>query len=302
MIAPNSESLCAILSSTALTVLVMLCRARSDADAAFRSRPPSPTARDSSLVSASISSSARSARATFPCAFASSSSSRSSPSRRRYSTFACWSSISPASPNPATWIPAFSSASSPRCRPRPPHPRRRRRACSQSHQRDRAHEIQPPDAAADAPGIRGLWYPSAEMLSRRNQQSSTLPLCEKFPRAHSARVPARRRCQPTQFDRSASRMPCVNFLEKSRLSAIVTLPMREGPTVILTFPSRRTANCHPDDPSNARRRGIRTASLQRSRFRSPSRCIHSHLLPPPEGRRPRVSLLLTKNPTTRAII
>src|SRR5438094_10514044 len=46
----------AILSSTALIVLVMVCRARSEADAARRLRPPSPTARESSLVSASSSS------------------------------------------------------------------------------------------------------------------------------------------------------------------------------------------------------------------------------------------------------
>ena len=65
-ISPSAASLCAILSSTALIVLVMLCRARSEADAALRLRPPSPTARDSSLVSASISCFACSARSTFP--------------------------------------------------------------------------------------------------------------------------------------------------------------------------------------------------------------------------------------------
>ena len=54
-ISPSAASLCAILSSTALIVLVMLCRARSEADAARRLRPPSPTARESSLVNASIS-------------------------------------------------------------------------------------------------------------------------------------------------------------------------------------------------------------------------------------------------------
>ena len=63
---PSVASLCAIFSSTALIDLVMLCRARSEADAARRLRPPSPTARESSLVSASISSSACSARSTFP--------------------------------------------------------------------------------------------------------------------------------------------------------------------------------------------------------------------------------------------
>ena len=66
---PSARSLCAILSSTALIVLVTLCRARSDADAARRLRPPSPTARDSSFVSVSISSSACSARSTFPSSF-----------------------------------------------------------------------------------------------------------------------------------------------------------------------------------------------------------------------------------------
>ena len=68
-ISPSAASLRAILSSTALIVLPMLCRARSEADAALRLRPPSPTARDSSLVSASISRSACSARSTFPARF-----------------------------------------------------------------------------------------------------------------------------------------------------------------------------------------------------------------------------------------
>ena len=85
-ISPSSGSLCAILSSTDLIVLVMLCRARSDADAARRLRPPSPTARDSSFVSVSISCSACSARSTFPSSLASSSSSRNSESRRRYAS------------------------------------------------------------------------------------------------------------------------------------------------------------------------------------------------------------------------
>ena len=79
---PSAASLCAILSTTDLIVLVMLCRARSEADPARRLRPPSPTARESSLVSASISCSACSARSTFPRSLASSSSSRSSESRR----------------------------------------------------------------------------------------------------------------------------------------------------------------------------------------------------------------------------
>ena len=74
-LSPSASSLCAILSSTALIVLVMLCRARSAAEAARRLRPPSPTARESSAVSASISCSARSARSTFPAPFASSNSS-----------------------------------------------------------------------------------------------------------------------------------------------------------------------------------------------------------------------------------
>ena len=63
---PSWASLCAILSSTDLIDLVILCRARSEADAARRLRPPSPTARESSLVSASISTSNCSARSTFP--------------------------------------------------------------------------------------------------------------------------------------------------------------------------------------------------------------------------------------------
>ena len=63
---PSAASLCAILSTTALMDLVTLCRARSEADAARRLRPPSPTARESSRVSASISCSACSARSTFP--------------------------------------------------------------------------------------------------------------------------------------------------------------------------------------------------------------------------------------------
>src|SRR5229473_2305757 len=63
---PNVASLCAILSSTDLIVLPTLCRARSEADIARRLRPPSPTARESSLASASISCSACSARSTFP--------------------------------------------------------------------------------------------------------------------------------------------------------------------------------------------------------------------------------------------
>ena len=78
---PSAASLCAIFSTTALIVLVTLWRARSEADAALRLRPPRPTARESSCVSASISSSACSARATFPESFASSNSSRSSESR-----------------------------------------------------------------------------------------------------------------------------------------------------------------------------------------------------------------------------
>ncbi len=48
-------------------------------EAALRFRPPRPTARDSSAVSASISVSTRFARATFPRLLASSSSSRNSP-------------------------------------------------------------------------------------------------------------------------------------------------------------------------------------------------------------------------------
>ena len=51
---PSTASLCAILSTTALIVFVMLWRARSEADAARRLRPPSPTARESSEVNASI--------------------------------------------------------------------------------------------------------------------------------------------------------------------------------------------------------------------------------------------------------
>src|SRR6266851_4874275 len=43
---PNRASLCAILSSTDLIVLLMLCRARSEADTARRLRPPSPRARE----------------------------------------------------------------------------------------------------------------------------------------------------------------------------------------------------------------------------------------------------------------
>ena len=81
-ISPSAASLCPILSTTALMVLVMLCRARSEADAARRLRPPSPTARESSRVSASISSSACSARSTLPSSLASSNSSRNSESRR----------------------------------------------------------------------------------------------------------------------------------------------------------------------------------------------------------------------------
>ena len=77
------ESLCAILSSTDLIDLVILWRARSEAEAARRLRPPSPTARPSSFVSASISASAFSALSTLPAALASCNSSRSSESRRR---------------------------------------------------------------------------------------------------------------------------------------------------------------------------------------------------------------------------
>src|SRR6266852_8147914 len=71
-ISPSAASLCAIRSSTDLIVLPMLCRARSEADAARRLRPPSPTARESSEVSASISCSALSARSMFPTCLASS--------------------------------------------------------------------------------------------------------------------------------------------------------------------------------------------------------------------------------------
>jgi hypothetical protein len=77
-VSPSAASLCAILSRTDLIVLLMLCRARSEADAARRLRPPSPTARESSEVNESISCSACSARPTFPSSFASRSSSRSS--------------------------------------------------------------------------------------------------------------------------------------------------------------------------------------------------------------------------------
>src|ERR1700722_11316273 len=47
---PSAASFCAILSSTDLIVLVIVCRARSEADLALRSRPPNPTARESSLL------------------------------------------------------------------------------------------------------------------------------------------------------------------------------------------------------------------------------------------------------------
>ena len=56
----------------------MLCRALSEADAARRLRPPSPAARETSFLSASISSSVCSARSTFPNSLTFSSSSRSS--------------------------------------------------------------------------------------------------------------------------------------------------------------------------------------------------------------------------------
>ena len=179
-ISPSRASLCAILSTTDLIVLVMLCRARSEADAARRLRPPSPTARESSEVSASISCSACSARSTFPSFLG------------LFQFFAQLGEPAPVSdfgllvehlarvaqtgdmdsglfeilfPTRQA-MPGLTGFVRLALACRFPLP-------------DRARGIRPQDDAADGRGTRALWCPLNERRSRRGLRSSTHPLCRK---------------------------------------------------------------------------------------------------------------------------
>ena len=156
----------------------MLCRARSEAETARRLRPPSPTARESSLVSASISSSACSAR--FDVA----------PFLGLFQLFA---QIGKPPPIGRPWLDRRAS------RPRPPDRRcgfrpfrdpplraasrpqtdrfRHRRAGRRLHRPNQAHGIRPQDDGADERDTRALLSPLNEKISRRRRRSSTHPLC-----------------------------------------------------------------------------------------------------------------------------
>ena len=203
----SAASLCAILSSTDLIDLVMLCRARSDADAARRSRPPSPTAREISLVSAAISSSACSARSTFPkvLGFLQFFSQLGEPAFvsdlgllvEHLTRVAQVRDMNPcpfeilippvANRELTDWF-------------RPP------RAGSQFHPPDPARGILPPDDAADERCIRVPSCPLDERLSRRTLPSSTRPLCGTRPLGGTD---ARPRVAGTSRTRSsATRLKC----------------------------------------------------------------------------------------------
>ena len=206
---PNAASLCAILSSTALIVLVMLCRARSEADAAcdYVRRVPRRATAPSSARRSLLPPARRARRFPAPWLLPILRAARRAGVGKL--TLACSSSISPASPRLPIWMPAFSRSSSPRGKPRAAASIRfrRLRAGRQFHRPDRARGIQSRDDAADERGSRGPWCPSDERIFRRSRQSSTRPLCGRFLFAQVGCPVLGHRYEPSHVEHSASQVP-----------------------------------------------------------------------------------------------
>ena len=241
-ISPSAASLCAILSSTDLIVLVMLCRARSEADAARRLRPPSPTARESSLVSASISCSACSARSTFPSFLG---------------FFQFFAQLGKPAPVSGLGLLVEHLARVTQTADMdarlfeiliPP----RQAACGltgfvilalacDSTRQIEHMEFDRRDDAADGRGTRVPWCPLDERLSRRSLRSSTRPLCGRSLFAQNGRWPPDRRFEPSQVARSASQVPSEfsrpfvpNFC-RTAISQIAPAPTRAPTSVVRPF-------------------------------------------------------------------